>query len=145
MTESRSGGGGGAGAPGVGPVAATPFAPFEAWAEWLRGNMGAVTATPGASVPWLASPGVSTGEEAEPLPRGAIRDDPLLSAVEKLWDANPISNVLPINWAEITRALQTLWDREMSNPARATERAFEYNRRVFETTMNIWQDAAARF
>jgi len=56
MTESgRSSGG--ANIPGMGQAAATSFAPFEAWAEWLRANMGAVAA-PGASVPGLASPGV---------------------------------------------------------------------------------------
>ncbi len=145
MTESGRSSGGGANIPGMGQAAATPFAPFEAWAEWLRGNMGAVAAAPGASVPWLASPGVSTGEEAKALPEGAFRSDPILSAVEKLWDANPLANVLPINWGEITRSLQTLWMREMSDPVRATERMTEYNRRLFETTMNIWQDTAARF
>jgi polyhydroxyalkanoate synthase len=120
MTESGRSSGGGANIPGMGQAAATPFAPFEAWAEWLRGNMGAVAAAPGASVPWLASPGVSTGEEAKALPEGALRSDPILSAVEKLWDANPLANVLPINWGEITRSLQTLWMREMSDPVRAT-------------------------
>jgi polyhydroxyalkanoate synthase subunit PhaC len=145
MTESGRSSGGGANIPGMGQAAATPFAPFEAWAEWLRGNMGAVAAAPGASVPWLASPGVSTGKEAKALPEGALRSDPILSAVEKLWDANPLANVLPINWGEITRSLQTLWMREMSDPVRATERMTEYNRRLFETTMNIWQDTAARF
>ncbi len=90
----------------------SPMAPFDVWTEWMRANMGSMTATPGASVPWLMAPGVSTGEEAAALPEGAIRHDPLLSIVEKLWDANPIQNVLPINWVEITRALQTLWARE---------------------------------
>src|SRR5919112_824076 len=136
MSEERTGEGGGT---------STPMAPFDLWAQWLRSTLGSVTATPGASVPWLMSPGVSTGEEAEQLPEGAIRQDPLLSTMEKLWDANPLQNVLPINWLEITRSLQTLWAREMSDPARAAQRATEYNRRLFETTMEIWSDAAARF
>ncbi len=136
MNEERTGERGGAG---------TPMAPFDLWTQWLRSTLGEVSATPGASVPWLASPGVSTGEEAESLPEGAIRHDPLLSTMEKLWDANPLQNVLPINWLEITRSLQTLWAREMSDPARAAQRATEYNRRLFETTMEIWGDAAARF
>ncbi len=55
---------------------AAPMAPFDLWTQWLRANMGEITATPGASVPWLASPGVSTGDEAEALPEGAIRNDP---------------------------------------------------------------------
>jgi polyhydroxyalkanoate synthase len=121
------------------------MAPFDLWAQWIRENMGSMTAVPGASVPWLMSPGVSTGEEAEPLPEGAIRTDPLLSTVEKLWDANPLQNVLPLNWVEITRSLQTLWTREMNDPGGAVQRATEYNQRLFETTMGIWTDAAARF
>ena len=132
MTDERTGGG-------------APMAPFDLWTQWLRSSLGEVTAPPGASVPWLASPGVSTREEADQLPAGAIRQDPLLATVEQLWDANPLQNVLPINWVEITRSLQTLWAREMSDPARATQRAMEYNQRFFETTMEVWSDATSRF
>src|ERR671915_22745 len=137
MSEEKTGDGGSTGA--------ASMAPFDLWTQWLRSTLGEVSATPGASVPWLMSPGVSTGEEAEPLPEGAIRQDPLLSTMEKLWDANPMQNVLPINWLEISRSLQTLWAREMSDPVRAAQRATEYNRRLFETTMEIWGDATARF
>src|SRR5918998_1318336 len=121
-----------------------PMAPFEAWSEWMRANMGAMSATPGASVPWLMSPGVSTGEEAAQLPEGAIRNDALLSVFEKLWDANPVQNVLPLDWMEITRSLQTLWAREMSDPARAIERATDFNVRLFETTLRSWHEATNR-
>src|ERR687893_1515546 len=136
MSEGGTGNGGGAGA---------PMAPFDLWSQWVRSTLGEVSATPGASVPWLMSPGVSTGEEADPLPEGAIRHDPLLSTLEKLWDANPMQNVLPINWVEITRSLQTLWAREMSDPVRAIERATDFNARLFETTMEVWNDATSRF
>jgi polyhydroxyalkanoate synthase subunit PhaC len=127
-----------------GPMAPDP-APFDLWARWMQANMGAMTAKPGASVPWLAAPGISTGEEAEELPPGAIRDDPLLSTLEKLWDANPVQNVLPINWVEITRALQTLWQRELSDPAAAMQRATDFNAKVWGATLESWQDAANRF
>ena len=134
MSEGRTGEGGGA-----------PVAPLDLWARWMRSTLGEVSAVPGASVPWLMSPGVSTGDEVDALPEGAIRRDPLLSTMEKVWDANPLQNVLPLNWAEITRSLQTLWAREMSDPARAARRAAEYNRRLLETTAEVWSDAAARF
>lgn len=117
--------------------------PFEMWMEWMKANMGAVSGAPGASVPWLTSPGVSTGEEAGPRPRRAIADDPLLSAMEKLWNANPMQSVLPINWVEITRALQTLWVREMSDPGRAMNRATDFNAKLWGATMQTWSDAAA--
>ena len=139
MSES---GAGNAGTPGTGQGT---IAPFDLWTEWMRANMGAVTATPGASVPWLMTPGVSTGEEVAALPEGAIRYDPLLSTVEKLWDANPVQNVLPLNWVEITRSLQTLWMREMSDPARALQRATDFNAKLFSATMDTWREAANRF
>ncbi|MEJ7820447.1 MAG: alpha/beta fold hydrolase, partial [Rubrobacteraceae bacterium] len=125
--------------------APSPMAPFDLWAEWMRTNMGAMSAAPGASVPWLASPGVDTGEEAEGLPEGAVRSDPMLSAMEKLWDANPVQNVLPINWVEISKSLQTLWAREMSDPARAMQRTVDFNTKLWNSSINAWQDAAARF
>src|SRR5918994_3979890 len=131
-------------APNRGTETPFPMAPFDAWAEWMRANMGAVSATPGASVPWLVSPGVSTGEETAELPEGAVLSDPLLSVFEKLWDANPVQNVLPIDWIEITRSLQTLWAREMSDPARAVERATDFNTKLFESTMRSWQEATNR-
>jgi polyhydroxyalkanoate synthase len=74
-----------------------------------------------------------------------MANDPLLSALSEMWDANPLRNVIPLDWAEIARALQTLWMREMSNPVRAAQVATEYNRRLFETTMNVWTEAAFRF
>ena len=127
-----------------GPDTPNPMAPFDVWAEWMRTNMGPVTAAPGASVPWLAAPGVSTGEETEQLPEGAVRNDPLLSVFEKLWDANPMQSVLPIDWIEITRSLQTLWAREMSDPVSAMERATDFNAKLFETTLRSWQEATNR-
>ena len=136
MSEKRTG--------GSGTMGPTP-APFDLWTQWMRANMGAMSAAPGASVPWRASPGVTTGDEAEDLPSGALRNDPLLSTMEKLWDANPVQNVLPINWVEISKSLQTLWQREMSDPAAAMQRATDFNAKLWGATFESWQDAINRF
>src|ERR671932_1911334 len=143
MTDS-GGSGGVMGFPSAGPeMSFEPF--FKMWSEWLRTSMGPMSAVPGASVPWLTKPGISTGEEVEPLPQGAIASDPLLSALDKAQEANPLRNLIPLDWVEITRALQTLWMREMSNPARAMQVATDFNRRLFEKSMEVWGNAAARF
>src|SRR5215211_6358289 len=96
------------------------LAPFEVWSDWFRNNMGAT----------LGAPGVN---------------DPLMSAMEDLQNAAPLSNLIPVDWREITQALQTLWMREMSNPVHAMQAATELNRRLVEATMGVWNDAAARF
>jgi polyhydroxyalkanoate synthase len=107
------------------------FAPFEAWSEWLRNNMGAKSQMLG-----------STGEKAET--EGATASDPLMSVMGKLPD-NPMSNIIPIDWMELSKALQTLMKREMSDPQRAMQVATDYNRRLFETNMKVWSDTASRF
>ena len=142
MTDS-GGSGGAMGFPSAGPeMSFEPF--FKMWSEWLRNSMGSMSTVPGASVPWLTKPGVSTGEETEPLPEGAMASDPLLSALEKAQEANPLRNIIPLDWLEVTRALQTLWMREMSDPARAMQVATDFNRRFFEKSMEVWTNAASR-
>ena len=143
MTDYR-GNSRGAGVTGAGPE--TSFEPFfKMWSQWLRIGMGPMKTIPGASLPWLTKPGISTGEEVKPLPEGAMANDPLLSALSKIQEANPLANIVPLDWLEITRALQTLWMREVSNLVRAMQVATAYNQRLFETTMNVWSEAAARF
>ena len=143
MTDSGESGGV-MGFPNAGPeMSFEPF--FKMWSEWLRNSMGPMSTVPGASVPWLTKPGVSTGEEAKPLPKGAVANDPLLSALEQAQEANPLRNIIPLDWLELTRALQTLWMREMSDPARAMQVATDFNRRLFEKSMEVWTNAASRF
>ena len=125
--------GGNAGETGVPNSGSPVFAPFEAWAEWLRTNMGNMTAPPGF-----------TGEEAGAVAVGATAPAPLMSALGKLSD-NPMSNIIPIDWMEISQTLQTLHKRQMSDPQRTMQVTTEYNRRLFETTMKVWSNAASRF
>lgn len=119
---------------GVPKSASVAFAPFEAWSQWLRDNMDATSETPG-----------STGEETIPeeATATAAANDPLMSAMGKLSD-NPMSNIIPIDWMEISEALQTLHERQMSDSQRTTRVATDYNRRLLETTMKVWSDAASR-
>ena len=140
MADSTKGNGG-TGVGGTTPQGMS-MAPFEMWSQWFANNMG--SATPGGSIPWLTKPGVPTQGDFEGLPKGVIANDPLLSVMEKLWDANPMQNVLPINWLEITRALQTLWLRELSDPSKAIESAADFNAKVWSSTFEVWQESMAR-
>jgi polyhydroxyalkanoate synthase subunit PhaC len=127
MTDSR-GSGGETGVPNSGSAV---FAPFEAWSEWLGNNMGATSAIRG-----------STGEEAGA--EGVTASDPLMSAMQGLPD-NPMSNIIPLDWMAISKALQTLHKRQMSDPQRAMQVATDYNQRLLESTMKVWSDTASRF
>jgi len=127
------------------PNADPTGAPFKAWLEWLESTMGTVSATQDATVPSPAFPGIPTRGAAQRVPGGGSAGDPLMSAMVKLSGLNPMSDIVPVDWTEISRALQTLWMRGMSDPQRAGQAATEYNLGVFETTTKAWSDAASRF
>ncbi len=101
-----------------------PATPLDLWTTWFEKSL----------------EGVRTPENAEPPFEG----DPMLATVDRMWRANPLQDVLPINWAEISRSLQTLWVREMSNPQRAMQAATEYNTRLMAATMETWTTAVSR-
>ncbi len=107
------------------------FAPFEAWSAWLRNNLGAMSAAPG-----------SIGEEAGA--EGVTASGQLMSAMGKLSD-NPMSNIIPLDWMEISQSLETLHERQMSDPQRTRQVAADYNRRLGEATVKVWGGAASRF
>ena len=98
--------------------------PVDLWTTWFKKSL----------------EGVQTPENAEPPFEG----DPMLATVDRMWRANPLQDVLPINWAEISRSLQTLWMREMSNPQRAMQVTTEYNARLMAATMEAWTTATSR-
>ncbi len=104
---SESDGGETTGETNLPSASALALAPFEAWSEWLGNAMGTMSATPGETVPRPAIPGISPGGVPR-VPDGGTAGDPLMSAMVKLSDANPMSNIVPINWTEMSRALQTL-------------------------------------
>jgi polyhydroxyalkanoate synthase len=58
--------------------------------------------------------------------------------------SNPFSNIVPLDWAEITRSLQTLWMREISDPQRAMRTATDDNQRRFMKSVEVWTDATLR-
>ena len=60
MTDSVGDGGRAMGTPmGGSAMSFEPF--FKMWSEWLTNNMGSMTAVPGASLPWLKKPDITTG------------------------------------------------------------------------------------
>jgi polyhydroxyalkanoate synthase len=106
-----------AGVPNMGSAA---FAAFESWSDWLRTNMGAMMPDPAR--------------------------DPLMSVMKRLLrEANPLNELIPIDWVEITRALQTLWTRQLADPQHAMQTAVKYNQELLQATIEEWTDAAARF
>ena len=66
----------------------------------------------------------TAGYDAEPLLEGlaeaqhARKEDPWVTLIDQLWDANPASDVVPIDLGEIVSIYQRVWLDTLRNPTR---------------------------
>ena len=95
------------------------------WTSWIESASESPFAAvvlgeraPGA-FPWQMSADGIAGD----LLQGSVRQlgemlakDPFLRAAEEALNANPLREVVPVDWAEIARALRTVWLRSLSRP-----------------------------
>jgi len=75
----------------------------------------------------------------------AFVQNPMLASVDKMWNANPLREVVPIDWAGIAQALRVVWLRSLSDPGRAITRMTEFNANVLRSATEAWTDAARRW
>jgi len=60
----------------------------------------------------------------------------ILRATDDALNANPLRQVIPVNWAEIARALRTVWLRSICRPERAVAATADFNMRQVQTSMD---------
>ena len=72
------------------------------------------------------------------------KDSPL-RAIDQMWNANPLRDVVPIDWAEIAQAIRTVWLRSLRDPNKAISAAADLNARFLSAAAEAWQDAAQRW
>jgi polyhydroxyalkanoate synthase subunit PhaC len=70
--------------------------------------------------------------------------DPLLKSIEQIWNANPLHDVIPLDWAGIAWALRTVWLRSLNRPDVLPVLA-GLNVAVWRSTLDIWNEAGRRW
>ena len=107
------------------------------WTHWMQQASAPFNPPGGALAPLL------------PSSFAAMQDihkwDPLLRSVDQVWNANPLRQVIPVDWAGITWALRTLWMRSMRNPSDAFQKMAEFNSRFWHSTLDAWSEVAQRW
>jgi poly[(R)-3-hydroxyalkanoate] polymerase subunit PhaC len=124
------------------------------WTSWLEsasklaGGQGAPSQSTLGASPWRISPDGMAGN----LLQGSMRHlgemlakDPILRAAEEALNANPLREVVPVDWAEIARALRTVWLRSLSRPEKALAAAVDFNTRMWQSAMATWNEAGERW
>jgi polyhydroxyalkanoate synthase subunit PhaC len=69
-----------------------------------------------------------------------LAHDPLLKSIEQIWNANPLHDVIPLDWAGIAWALRTVWLRSLNRPDVQPALA-ELNVAVWRSALDIWNEA----
>ncbi len=65
----------------------------------------------------------------------------LLRSMDQMWNANPLRDVIPIDWAEIVRSLRIVWLKSMANPQRSAAATAELSTSMWNAAMTAWNQA----
>ncbi|EWY36664.1 hydroxyalkanoic acid synthase [Skermanella stibiiresistens SB22] len=139
----------------------TPEAALGLWMTWMKQNMagmngggmgmgtGAPNASGDAAQPWWAvnadaMSGTLLASGVEQFQR-FIAADPMLASIDKVWNANPLREVIPVDWSEAVRALRIVWLRSLRDPAKAMTRSAELNMQIWTSAFEAWNSAGARW
>jgi polyhydroxyalkanoate synthase len=74
-----------------------------------------------------------------------LNNNPVLRAIEEGLNANPLYEIIPLDWAEIARALRAVWLNEISRPERAIARLGELGLQTWQSALEIWSEAGQRW
>jgi polyhydroxyalkanoate synthase subunit PhaC len=126
---------------------------LAAWTSWVD----ALSKLSNGQLPSVPAPLQMLRPETQDLPGDGVLEQemrqlgdwlakyPILLASEEALNANPLDVVIPIDWAEIARALRTVWLHQLSRPETAITAAAELNLKLFQSTFDIWTEAAQRW
>jgi len=119
------------------------------WVSWLEQNFGAARDWIDSDKPWWQ---VTADELAGKMLAGGAKQlddilakDPILHSVDQMWNANPLREVVPIDWAEITRALRTVWLHSLRKPEKAIAAVAELNLTLWRSALDTWTEASQRW
>ena len=74
-----------------------------------------------------------------------LDQNPILSSVGTMWNANPFHDIMPVDWAEVLRALRTVWLRSAADPARTFQAAVDLNMQMWTSAIETWNSVGARW
>ena len=127
--------------------AITPDVLLGIWSTWMKSGSDMAQQWMSPVRPWWQLPDVRAGDLLSAGAKQLTEDfahDPLLKSIEQLWNANPLHDVIPLDWAGIAWALRTVWVRSLSRPGVLPAFA-ELNTAVWRSALDIWNEAGRRW
>jgi poly[(R)-3-hydroxyalkanoate] polymerase subunit PhaC len=136
-----------AGAP-ITPDVPGPDVMLSLWASWMDQMSASARAPTDLGATWWE---VTTNNPAANLISGGVdqlqaslSQDPTLRTVDQMWNANPLREVVPVDWAEIARALRIVWLRSLRKPGTALA-VVDFNQDLWRSALEVWHEAGQRW
>jgi len=119
------------------------------WMSWMETNFGHAKEWTGTGKPWWeVTPDDLVGNMLAAGSRQLneiLARDPLLRSIDQMWNANPMREIVPVDWAEIARALRTVWVQSMARPGNAIQAATDLNTKLWQSAVDSWNQAGQRW
>jgi polyhydroxyalkanoate synthase subunit PhaC len=118
------------------------------WASWMDQMSAPAMALADPGTTWWQ---MTTDNPASNLITGgldqlqsSLSQDPTLRSLDQMWNANPLREVVPVDWAEIARALRIVWLRSLRKPSAALA-VTDLNQDLWRSAVEVWQEAGQRW
>jgi polyhydroxyalkanoate synthase subunit PhaC len=124
-----------------------PEAMLGMWATWMdQMSAAAPAAADQAGRFWQVPPAAAPGVMADGTRQieDALTRDPTLRSIAQMWSANPLHKVVPLDWAEIARALRTVGLRSLAKPETAKS-IVELNQDLWRLSLDAMRQAGQRW
>jgi polyhydroxyalkanoate synthase subunit PhaC len=121
-----------------------PDVMLRLWASWMDQISTAVQPSSDPGAAWWD---MTTSNPASSLISGGVTQfqeslsqDVTLHSIDQMWNANPLREVVPVDWAEIARALRIVWLRSLRKPGAALD-VMDLNQDLWRSALDVWQEA----
>ncbi|MGY2046601.1 PHA/PHB synthase family protein [Methylobacterium sp. JK268] len=115
------------------PFPQSPDAVLRLWTDWMESMSRAPQALP---LPLPVAPGLVDEEEIA----RRLAADPLLRSIDQIWNANPLREVVPVDWGGIAWALRTVWLRSAQKPE-AAGALLDLGQGAWRSLVTAWEEA----
>ncbi len=77
--------------------------------------------------------------------RESLERDPLIRALDQAWSANPLREIVPVDWGQIARSLRLVWLGTLEHPADAIASLSRLQTSMWSSAMAAWGEAGRRW
>ncbi|HEX2136771.1 MAG TPA: class I poly(R)-hydroxyalkanoic acid synthase [Microvirga sp.] len=118
------------------------------WASWMDQVSASTRTSAGPGRSWWETtadnPALNPFTGSLQQFQEGLSKDPTLRSIDQMWNANPLREVVPIDWGEIARALRIVWLRSLGKP-KAAQAVLDLNQDLWRSAVEIWQEAGQRW